>query len=167
MGGLCAHCNQDAHLRCSRCKLVFYCDSQHQRAHWPDHKNLCFPRHIQEDELNFYINIDLDRPDEIDPIEGNKFISPQARVSNISVTLENLKFPSRRSYQTFDEKSIPEFLKKVTLKPYNTSLHTFFTDLFATETQERHSQEKQWCGAVDNHHIFYEKGYPPNIEWGS
>ena len=28
-------------LRCSRCKSVYYCNTECQRAHWPSHKKIC------------------------------------------------------------------------------------------------------------------------------
>merc|ERR1712086_193927 len=45
----CEHCDKDtnvdnvATLRCSRCKQVWYCDSQCQRRHWKQHKLKCKP----------------------------------------------------------------------------------------------------------------------------
>ncbi|XP_075211844.1 uncharacterized protein LOC142318984 [Lycorma delicatula] len=27
--------------KCSSCKLVFYCSKEHQKSHWPEHKQLC------------------------------------------------------------------------------------------------------------------------------
>ena len=38
----CAVCAAAAELRCSRCKKVWYCGSEHQRAAWKDgHRNQC------------------------------------------------------------------------------------------------------------------------------
>ena len=38
----CAVCAAAAELRCSRCKRVWYCGSEHQRAAWKDgHRNQC------------------------------------------------------------------------------------------------------------------------------
>lgn len=31
-------------MKCSRCKLVYYCDSNCQRKHWNQHKRLCVPK---------------------------------------------------------------------------------------------------------------------------
>ncbi|EAU91896.1 hypothetical protein CC1G_04663 [Coprinopsis cinerea okayama7 len=30
-------------LKCSKCKTSVYCDTDHQREAWPEHKRLCFP----------------------------------------------------------------------------------------------------------------------------
>ncbi|GLV39505.1 SET and MYND domain containing arthropod-specific member 5 [Carabus blaptoides fortunei] len=37
----CAECKQPAELKCSACKLVWYCSKEHQKQHWKQHKNLC------------------------------------------------------------------------------------------------------------------------------
>jgi MYND finger len=41
----CGHpdCDKHANLRCSRCKLVYYCSAEHQKSHWTIHKSLCRP----------------------------------------------------------------------------------------------------------------------------
>lgn len=36
----CSKINNDL-LRCSRCKIVYYCDQECQRANWPEHKKVC------------------------------------------------------------------------------------------------------------------------------
>lgn len=39
----CAQCKSDnCELRCSGCKLVYYCSKKCQNAHWKFHKNMCF-----------------------------------------------------------------------------------------------------------------------------
>ena len=45
---ICAHvgCSESGCvLKCSRCKSVFYCTKEHQRAHWKEggHKRYCVP----------------------------------------------------------------------------------------------------------------------------
>uniref|UniRef100_A0A7S1FVI3 MYND-type domain-containing protein n=1 Tax=Corethron hystrix TaxID=216773 RepID=A0A7S1FVI3_9STRA len=37
----CFFCGKDAKLRCSRCKLVWYCCREHQKADWKAHKVFC------------------------------------------------------------------------------------------------------------------------------
>ena len=46
---LCASCNtQGVHLmRCSRCKKVFYCNVDCQRAHFKQHKLVCEPAPVE------------------------------------------------------------------------------------------------------------------------
>lgn len=39
---ICVVCNKtDKLLRCSRCKVVFYCTKEHQRRDWKRHKEFC------------------------------------------------------------------------------------------------------------------------------
>lgn len=39
---ICAVCNRsDKLLRCSRCKVVFYCTKEHQRRDWKRHREFC------------------------------------------------------------------------------------------------------------------------------
>ncbi|CAG9774056.1 unnamed protein product [Ceutorhynchus assimilis] len=45
----CAECGEKAELKCSGCKLVSYCDKEHQKKHWKEHKNLCRPFEIVQD----------------------------------------------------------------------------------------------------------------------
>lgn len=40
-GGQCAICAVDAALKCTACKVTFYCGAEHQRQHWKAHKPLC------------------------------------------------------------------------------------------------------------------------------
>lgn len=38
----CAQCNKEnCHLRCTRCKQIFYCSRGCQKAHWDSHKLIC------------------------------------------------------------------------------------------------------------------------------
>lgn len=39
--GQCAVCDVDAALKCTACKVTFYCGPEHQRQHWKEHKPLC------------------------------------------------------------------------------------------------------------------------------
>ncbi len=43
MNGSCQHagCNQLSQLRCSGCRLVFYCSQEHQKIDWKRHKVVC------------------------------------------------------------------------------------------------------------------------------
>lgn len=38
---LCAECKQPAELKCSACKLIWYCSKDHQKTHWKVHKSSC------------------------------------------------------------------------------------------------------------------------------
>ena len=42
-------CEEKANLRCSRCKLVYYCSKKHQKKDWNIHKNKC--KHNTKDEF--------------------------------------------------------------------------------------------------------------------
>lgn len=48
--GTCAVCDKPATTRCGNCKLAFYCDKEHQRKHWPNHKSNCLTYEIHENE---------------------------------------------------------------------------------------------------------------------
>lgn len=39
----CAVCEIDSDLKCSGCKEVSYCTTDHQKKHWKEHKNDCKP----------------------------------------------------------------------------------------------------------------------------
>lgn len=41
MSNNCGQCSIPAHLRCGRCKCVFYCSIQCQKSHWVTHKTSC------------------------------------------------------------------------------------------------------------------------------
>lgn len=47
----CGSCNKTTAvmLKCGRCKEVFYCDRNCQRAHWPTHKSVCVVKSSTED----------------------------------------------------------------------------------------------------------------------
>ena len=168
MGGKCAICDQTTELLCARCKTTHYCHKSHQKRHWAEHKITCMPKTMQEDELHFQIDVNLDIPVQFHQNEGFPYIHPQARVTSILVDLEgNWKESTWRVFHTFGEHDIPEALHQTTLLPYNCTLYQFFKDLFLTETEERMKQAKRWMGGVDTSHVYYEGGYPPNIDWGS
>ncbi|KAK7870908.1 hypothetical protein R5R35_005496 [Gryllus longicercus] len=44
----CEVCGTLAARRCASCRLVAYCGRQHQKEHWPAHKELCRPFQVQE-----------------------------------------------------------------------------------------------------------------------
>lgn len=37
----CAWCSAAATLKCTACKVTFYCNAEHQREHWQTHRPLC------------------------------------------------------------------------------------------------------------------------------
>ena len=37
----CGFCNDPASLKCNQCKQVFYCNREHQKEHWAEHKTMC------------------------------------------------------------------------------------------------------------------------------
>ncbi|XP_042221391.1 SET domain-containing protein SmydA-8-like [Homarus americanus] len=39
----CGQCGAEASLRCGGCSNVHYCSREHQRQHWPKHKDECWP----------------------------------------------------------------------------------------------------------------------------
>lgn len=44
----CAECQQPAELKCSGCKLVWYCNQGHQKSNWKIHKTICRPYTIEQ-----------------------------------------------------------------------------------------------------------------------
>lgn len=48
--GKCAVCGVDATLKCTACRLAFYCGADHQRQHWKVHKLQCRPFEIDDSE---------------------------------------------------------------------------------------------------------------------
>ncbi|XP_017864779.1 PREDICTED: protein msta [Drosophila arizonae] len=52
----CAVCHVAARLTCTRCKVVRYCNGEHQRQDWPQHKSCCRPFREQQDaQLGRYL----------------------------------------------------------------------------------------------------------------
>ncbi|XP_017037075.1 SET domain-containing protein SmydA-8 [Drosophila kikkawai] len=52
----CPVCGVAASQACTRCKLVRYCDREHQKQHWPQHKRCCRPfREEQDPQLGRYL----------------------------------------------------------------------------------------------------------------
>ncbi|KAK9885451.1 hypothetical protein WA026_010947 [Henosepilachna vigintioctopunctata] len=47
---VCAECQEPADLNCSGCRMVSYCGKEHQKKHWKQHKSLCRPFIIEQDE---------------------------------------------------------------------------------------------------------------------
>lgn len=39
----CAECQQPADLICTGCRMVSYCNKEHQKQHWKEHKSVCRP----------------------------------------------------------------------------------------------------------------------------
>ena len=122
---------------------------------------------LHESDLHFSIHVEIDKPDVQVENVLNRFSPPEAKLESISVTLEGLNIPSWADLPQFTADDIPEILHETTLRPHNCSLFKFFHDLFATEPMERQKPEKLWFGGIDTHHVFYEGGFPPNINWGS
>lgn len=44
--GQCEVCQQPSKQKCSQCKLVFYCSSEHQKENWTSHKSSCIPYEV-------------------------------------------------------------------------------------------------------------------------
>ncbi|KAG5877977.1 hypothetical protein JTB14_032238 [Gonioctena quinquepunctata] len=64
--GQCEVCQQSTERRCSGCKLVFYCNAEHQQANWKEHKNTCKSFEISSNpQLGRYLKAtrDLQRGD--------------------------------------------------------------------------------------------------------
>ncbi|XP_017074881.1 SET domain-containing protein SmydA-8 [Drosophila eugracilis] len=52
----CPVCGMAASQACSRCKMVRYCDQEHQKQHWPQHKRSCRPfREKQDAQLGRFL----------------------------------------------------------------------------------------------------------------
>ncbi|BFG05591.1 SET domain-containing protein SmydA-8 [Drosophila madeirensis] len=47
----CAVCGVAASQTCTRCKIVRYCNKEHQKQHWPDHKRCCKPIREEKDDV--------------------------------------------------------------------------------------------------------------------
>lgn len=54
----CPVCGVAASQACTRCKMVRYCDREHQKQHWPQHKRRCRPFSEEQDaELGRYLKV--------------------------------------------------------------------------------------------------------------
>ncbi|XP_030375578.1 SET domain-containing protein SmydA-8 [Scaptodrosophila lebanonensis] len=52
----CPVCGVAATRACTRCKMVRYCDGEHQKQHWPQHKKSCKPyREAVDEQLGRYL----------------------------------------------------------------------------------------------------------------
>ncbi|KAH8355014.1 hypothetical protein KR093_004016 [Drosophila rubida] len=52
----CAVCGVTGLLICTRCRMVRYCNGEHQKQHWPKHKRCCKPfREEQDPQLGRYL----------------------------------------------------------------------------------------------------------------
>lgn len=49
MVAVCEVCKEASAQRCSRCKSVYYCSKDHQKAHWKQHKKTCV---VSDNEFN-------------------------------------------------------------------------------------------------------------------
>lgn len=47
----CPVCGTKSTLRCSNCHLTFYCDRKHQKEHWPEHKKVCRPFKVAQNDV--------------------------------------------------------------------------------------------------------------------
>ncbi|XP_017112413.1 SET domain-containing protein SmydA-8 [Drosophila elegans] len=57
----CPVCGVAASQACTRCKMVRYCDREHQKQHWPQHKRSCRPISEQQDaQLGRYLMVTQD-----------------------------------------------------------------------------------------------------------
>ncbi|XP_017051435.1 SET domain-containing protein SmydA-8 [Drosophila ficusphila] len=57
----CPVCGVAASQACTRCKMVRYCDREHQKQHWPQHKRSCRPFTEGEDaQLGRYLMVTQD-----------------------------------------------------------------------------------------------------------
>ncbi|CAH1154576.1 unnamed protein product [Phaedon cochleariae] len=51
MSETCAKCGAPSELKCSACKLVSYCNKEHQKEDWKNHKTNCRPFKIADDPV--------------------------------------------------------------------------------------------------------------------
>ncbi|XP_016988357.2 SET domain-containing protein SmydA-8 [Drosophila rhopaloa] len=57
----CPVCGVAASQACTRCKMVRYCDREHQKQHWPQHKRSCRPFSEEQDpQLGRYLMVTQD-----------------------------------------------------------------------------------------------------------
>lgn len=54
---VCAQCNKPAELKCSACKLVAYCDKEHQKQHWKTHKGVCRAYEVGDFQYHLTLNM--------------------------------------------------------------------------------------------------------------
>ena len=92
----CAQCGiapgTKTHMRCTRCKIVFYCSKEHQRAHWKTHKSTCKKPSVTKSspsvQAGFFDNIPRKNPSSTSSsshtnsgVDDMPFIQPQAAKS--------------------------------------------------------------------------------------
>lgn len=55
----CSLCQENAELKCSGCKQVWYCGKEHQKKHWKEHKASCRPFTVSKDlcDQNRYVKM--------------------------------------------------------------------------------------------------------------
>ncbi|KAH8285009.1 hypothetical protein KR054_003933 [Drosophila jambulina] len=75
----CPVCGVAASQACTRCKLVRYCDREHQKQHWPQHKRSCRPfREEQDAQLGRYLVATQDiAPNQIVFVEPPLVVGPK------------------------------------------------------------------------------------------
>lgn len=57
----CPICGVTASLTCTRCKMVRYCNGEHQKQHWSQHKRCCKPFQEKKDpQLGRYLSATQD-----------------------------------------------------------------------------------------------------------
>lgn len=59
--GFCEICKAPSKRKCSACKLIFYCSTEHQQEHWKEHKTTCRPfEEAYSKELGRYLKATRD-----------------------------------------------------------------------------------------------------------
>ncbi|KAJ7349067.1 hypothetical protein DFH08DRAFT_134740 [Mycena albidolilacea] len=55
---VCSQCsNRSGALKCSRCKMMTYCNRECQAAHWPVHKKHCKPIQLSPKKLELHFTV--------------------------------------------------------------------------------------------------------------
>lgn len=85
--GKCVICDQPASQACAHCGTISYCGKEHQKEHWPSHKNVCKPYKIERtDEMGRYMVASRDiKPGELIIKESPVVIGP--RIDSVPLCL--------------------------------------------------------------------------------